>query len=195
MHRWSTRIAGAACAASVLVAAGCGGSKGPQVAQIGTTTTPTTSASNTSGSSTANPAAYSACMRKNGVTNFPDPDSKGRIMISGGVDRSGRHFGLDPNSPLFKRAQRACQKLSPKQGRPSAQEQAREKARALAFSACMRSHGVPNFPDPTFSPDGGTTMKVGPGMGNPNSPQFRKAQQACQKIAPGAMFGGPPPQS
>jgi hypothetical protein len=198
--RWSGRSAAiavlaVAAAGSALLAAGCGGgSPSNGVAQIGTTTTGTSGSSSSGGSGKGNAAAFSACMRKNGVPDFPDPDSNGNIRITGGRDKSGRTFGLDPNSPQFKRAQKACQKLQPNGGKPSPQEQAREQQQALKFSQCMRSHGVPKFPDPKFQPNGGTLIKMGKGV-NPNSPQFKAAQKACQKLVPGgALDAGPPPK-
>jgi hypothetical protein len=49
----------------------------------------------------------------------------------------------------------------------------------------MRSHGVPNFPDP---PSGGG-IKIAQGSGiNPLSPAFKAAQSQCAKLLPG---GGP----
>ncbi len=56
---------------------------------------------------------------------------------------------------------------------------------ALKFADCMRSHGVPNFPDPTGG--GGIHIQAGSGI-NPQSPSFKAAQQACFKLLPG---GGP----
>ncbi len=58
-------------------------------------------------------------------------------------------------------------------------------AAALAFSNCMRSNGVPNFPDP--KPGGGLQFPVS--GGNLASPAFRSAQAKCRKLLPG---GGPP---
>ena len=58
-------------------------------------------------------------------------------------------------------------------------------AAALAFSDCMRSAGVPNFPDP--KPGGGFEFPVT--GGNLASPAFRSAQAKCRKLLPG---GGPP---
>jgi hypothetical protein len=52
----------------------------------------------------------------------------------------------------------------------------------LRFSECMRSHGVPSFPDPT-----GQGIHIGPGI-DPSSPAFKAAQSACGKMLPG---GGP----
>ena len=54
----------------------------------------------------------------------------------------------------------------------------------LAFSECMRSHGVTAFPDP--QPSGGISLG-GTGI-NPASPAFEAAQAACRKLLP---VGGP----
>lgn len=54
----------------------------------------------------------------------------------------------------------------------------------LAFSKCMRSNGVPSFPDP--NPGGGLSLPAGV---NPEAPAFRAAQAKCAKLIPG---GGPP---
>jgi hypothetical protein len=56
----------------------------------------------------------------------------------------------------------------------------------LAFANCMRSNGVPNFPDP--NPGGG--FNVGAGI-NPLSPAFKAAQATCRKLLPGAGPPGP----
>jgi hypothetical protein len=54
---------------------------------------------------------------------------------------------------------------------------------AVAYSACMRSHGVPNFPDP--DPDSGGQVPKGDaqyfGIG---TAQFQAAQTACQPLYP-----------
>jgi hypothetical protein len=196
-RRWNGRIASitaiaVVAASSAVLAAGCGGgSSGARVAQVGTTTTSTSGSGSSGGSGKSDPAAYSACMRKNGVPDFPDPDSSGRFRIVGGQDKGGRKFGLDTNSPQFKRAQQACRKLQPS-GKPDPQQQAKDRQQALKFSQCMRSHGVPKFPDPKFQPNGGTLMTVGKDV-NPNSPQFKAAAKVCQKLLPGAPGGAPPP--
>jgi hypothetical protein len=56
----------------------------------------------------------------------------------------------------------------------------------LPYSECMRSHGVPNFPDP--SAGGGIQLTAGSGI-NPLSPSFKAAREHCVKLLPG---GGPP---
>jgi hypothetical protein len=57
---------------------------------------------------------------------------------------------------------------------------------ALAFARCMRSSGVPNFPDP--KPGGGLLFPLGAGI-NPSSPAVQTAQAKCRKLLAG---GGPP---
>src|SRR5215468_7255891 len=103
----------AAAAGLALVEAGCGGgSAGPGVAQAPTTTPSArgaTSGSKTSGGSHASgPASFSACMRSHGVPNFPDPDAQGRLRLQGGPGT-----GINPDSPQFQAAQKACHKLLP----------------------------------------------------------------------------------
>ena len=174
-----------------VLASACGGSSGPGVARVPTSGSSNAGSSGNSGSGKGDPAAYSACMRKNGVPDFPDPDSQGRLKITGGQRANGQKFGVDPNSPQFKKAQQACQKLQPKGGKPSPQEQAKERQAMLKFAQCMRSHGVPKFPDPQFPAGGGSLMTIGKDV-NPNSPQFKAAQQACQKLVPNSpMSAGP----
>jgi hypothetical protein len=56
----------------------------------------------------------------------------------------------------------------------------------IRFADCMRSHGVPNFPDPGGG-GGGFQIPAGSGV-DPASPAFQSAQKDCQKLLP---FGGP----
>ena len=132
----------------------------------------------------ANAVKYSACMRKHGVTNFPDPNSQGVITIHSGE-------GIDPGSPAFTSARTACDKLLPNGGQPTPAQIAQRQQQMLAFSACMRAHGLKDFPDPS---NGGLQIRVSPGSDlQPNNPTFQKAQQACQKYLPfkgGALKAG-----
>jgi hypothetical protein len=48
----------------------------------------------------------------------------------------------------------------------------------------MRSHGLPNFPDPQFS-SGGMSIRIRGNAIDPNSPIFKSAQAACAKDLPG----------
>ncbi len=140
--------------------------------------------------------AFSQCMRTHGVAEFPEP-SEGKLLIHSG-ERNGHVTGVDPQSARFQAASKACAKLAPKGGKPpSPAEQAKLQEKALQFSQCMRTHGVPSFPDPQFSRSGGggIGVRIGSAKGGPSridlsSPQFQAAQKACQSIMPGPK-GGP----
>ena len=63
-------------------------------------------------------------------------------------------------------------------------------AQQVAFSRCMRTHGVPDFPDP--GPSSGAENSIG-GIGIPTtinmqSPAFKAAKANCLKLLP----SGPP---
>ena len=122
---------------------------------------------------------FSACMRKHGLPSYPDPNSQGLITIHSGM-------GIDPGSPGFRSAQATCSKLLPNGGRPTPAQIAQRQQQLLAFSACMRAHGLKDFPDPS---NGGLQIAVHPGSDlAPDNPTFQRAQQACRKYMP---FKGP----
>ena len=58
--------------------------------------------------------------------------------------------------------------------------------RAVAFAHCMRSHGVPSYPDP----DRRGLVKETPQQLGVSSTQFQRAQSACRHLLPN---GGQPP--
>jgi hypothetical protein len=181
-----------ALALLAVTAAGCGGKPTSSgVAQLPSATTTTTSTSQSAGSATGGSKAdsarqFSVCMRSHGLPNFPDPKASAGGGMSLALDK-----GLNPDSPQFKAAQKSCEKLLPDGGKPDAAMQAKAQAQMLKFSACMRSHGVANFPDPVFSNGGAkVTLKSGNSGLGPNSPVFQAAQKACQSVMPGPPIGG-----
>lgn len=60
-----------------------------------------------------------------------------------------------------------------------------EKSKLLAFSSCIRAHGVPNFPDP--QPGGGFARSAMNSI-DVNSPQFLAAEKACRSLAIASGF-------
>jgi hypothetical protein len=50
---------------------------------------------------------FARCMRQHGVAKFPDPQPGGGLLIRAGS-------GLDPQSPTFKAAEKACSQLLPR---------------------------------------------------------------------------------
>jgi hypothetical protein len=160
--------------------AGCGSSSNP---------TSTGLAGGPSGSKAATMVAFAQCMRSHGVPNFPDPGSGLRVEQTGG---SVSVNGVQLNGPAFNSAQQACHSKLPNGGRP-APPNASERQSALRFSQCMRSHGLPNFPDPNFS-GSGVQIHIDARTGmDPHSPAFKAAQQACGPLigAKAGPRGGP----
>jgi len=63
---------------------------------------------------------------------------------------------------------------------------------AFRFAACMRDHGVTNFPDPqvTTTPGGsGVALKMAVPAADAQSPNFKPARKACQSILPAPGSG------
>ena len=175
-----------AAAASVAVTlgatvAGCStGSSPPTVPTAGlgaTTTTAPPGASGTSGGTAlAQAEAYSRCIRSHGVPSFPDPVR----TPSGGFGY--RTAGIDPHSAAFQGALRACQGLPSPWHSTGRQLTPAEQQAWLNWAGCIRAHGVPSFPDPTFS---GSAVQIA-GSGGPRSPQFQSAMEACKAQMPSA---------
>jgi hypothetical protein len=154
-----------AAVAVSLLAAGCGGGS--------STTAATTTKLNGA-------LAFSHCMHSHGVPNFPDPNSSGQIP-------KRQIIALDPSSPQFQAAQRACAKLWPygSPGQNSTQGQANTAA-MLAFAHCIRSHGFPNFPDPTSSGQVTHEMLANAGI-NLHQPAVLQAGDACVSVTHGVI--------
>jgi hypothetical protein len=59
------------------------------------------------------------------------------------------------------------------------------KGSVLAYSQCMRQHGIKSFPDPDASGDLALAMSKGSEM-DPENPQYKAADQACKSLLPPA---------
>jgi len=175
-HRRRAGPLAAALLGAGLLAAACGGPAGPGVANAG----PAGSAS-PGASGHGSLLAYSRCMRAHGITKFPDPDSHGDLGLN-----AGPGSGIDPNSPQYKAADRACKHLMPA---PNAGQAAQDRPALLRYARCMRAHGIPDFPDP--EPGGGLSIKASRGSDlDPNNPIYKAADRACTHYMPGGGHGG-----
>jgi hypothetical protein len=188
----SGALGAAGLVSALLVITGCGGSSTPSVAHLGSGASAAAKSNAEAGGSAPvsnaereqKMVAFAQCMRSHGVTDFPEP-VEGRLEFRS----NGGGGGLKPGSPQFDAAAKTCRKLLPNGGEPTPQERAQAQERALKFSACMRSHGVPNFPTPTFE-GGGVRLALKASSGiDPRSPQFQVAQRACR-----SYFGPPGPR-
>jgi hypothetical protein len=173
-------VAAVVAGLSALLAACGGGAPSASVAHIGSTTT-STPAATAAGSSQVQKFVY--CMRHHGVANFPE-----LVMTPNGSAVPVGPVNIDKNSPTVQSARRACGHLLPSGSSPAPSAQPITPKDQLAYvkaAACMRAHGVPDFPDPKFS---GTsvTFPQPPGMNASigNSPTFLRAREICEKVIP-----------
>jgi hypothetical protein len=121
---------------------------------------------------------YARCLRAHGVPNFPDPSPHSGLVIPNDIN---------PQSPAFRSAQQTCGKLAQGGGGQGGTSESRN-LELLTLARCMRSHGVPNFADPTTSPPPPSHGNAlgGPGgwlsLGTPQqqqSPAYKRAAAAC----------------
>ena len=171
--RWRRAgVLAAAMAGAALLAAGCSSSPSP-----GTTN----NQSGTGQTRYQQAVAYAQCIRSHGYPAFPDPNSNGVFPNNGHLDLS---------SPQYQAAAKVCKNLQPA---PDTSQFQQGYQKLLKYSACMRSHGIPNFPDPTLSNTGVEIQfkeGTGPGEVNTKSSQFQAAAAACRSLQPGGGNGG-----
>jgi len=135
---------------------------------------------------------FTQCMRDHGV-DMPDPQmGPGGGAFGFTIQGESGEAPADGEMQQMQEASEACNYLLEGMVQefemPDMSEMQDE---MLAFSQCMRDHGI-DYPDPVFTEDGGITMSVGPGDEggiDPSDPGFQEAQEACQEIFGGA--GGP----
>jgi hypothetical protein len=169
-HRLRLVFAGPALALAMAVLAGCGGADPAKEDVASVSAGGATPAA--SGSAAADPEQgrkFAACMRENGVPEFPDPGADGQFDVS-----QFRDADLDQRK--VQQAREACRELAPNGGQ-GPQLDAAQQEQLRKFAQCMRDNGV-DMPDP--APNGG-----GFGMGDgaafdQNDPAFKKAMEACQ---------------
>ena len=131
------------------------------------------SSSNSSGSPAQQALAFARCMRRHGVTDFPDPNS------SGNFPPSAKQISLS-NPHQFQEARTACSDLLPNGGNgPTPAQWQQILSTMVEFAHCMRQHGVPNWPDPTYDTHGRPVFNINI---DPNSPQFTGEIHACKHL-------------
>jgi len=169
-----TAVAIAITAGLAFLAAACG--SGP--ASTGGPSSPGASTS-------SKQLAFSTCMRTHGLANYPDPTRNGLPKVG------AQQLGV--TSAAFQTAETACQYLLPTSGQSSQAQDQQMMNAMLNFARCVRSHGVPNWPDPLAESDPGQPGTPGfprsmPGV-NQNAPQVKSAMASCQHLMAGIGFG------
>jgi hypothetical protein len=149
----------------------------------------TGSGGSSSGSANSRLVAYSQCMRSHGLPNFPDP--------AGGVPPKVTAQELGVSSSRLQGAQGACQHLLPATGGsltasslqqcylagvcPQALVQQALSA-GREFAQCMRSHGAPDWPDPSLDAEGRPLFNIN--VPRPPPPQISTAGDECSRLDP-----------
>jgi hypothetical protein len=117
----------------------------------------------------AETAAIVACYRSHGDPGFPNPVYD---------PNDGRwHFAVSPGSAPAS-TQRACQHLFPSVNASPPVPQPQFQA-LVRLAECIRSHGVPNWPDP--DPDG--SFGLPPAL-QTKAPGWVHASEACKNLFP-----------
>jgi hypothetical protein len=178
-HRRQRSWSPTARAAGVLItvalafsAAACGGS--PSSSGSG-------GSSNAGGRASASPALdYSRCMRSHGVPKYPDPNSGDELPK---VDPQQ----LGVSSSQYQAAQNACGYLLPNGGQMTQAQSQGDLRAMLRFARCMRSRGVPGWPDPTDGSAGwGFNLLHVQGF-DPNSQQIDNKMTECSRALPAGI--------
>jgi hypothetical protein len=169
-----------AAAALALLAAACGGSP----SSTGSGGSPKAAGSASPPSS----VGFSRCVRSHGVPNYPDPDSSGVLPKP-----DPQQLGV--SNSQFNAAQRACQYLLATTGGsltasslqqcylagvcPQALVQ-QAVSQGRKFARCMRSHGMPSWPDPTIDSHGRPLFNINVPRTPP--PQVSTAISECGRL-------------
>jgi hypothetical protein len=160
-------IATAILALVLLATAACGGSTssgaGPSSAGSG----------HASSAFLAQALAFARCVRAHGIPNFPDPN------VSGTFSKAALQQ-LGVSASRLRAAENPCP-LSAGPTPVTAQDQ----RDYLRGAACMRSHGVINFPDPAFS-EGRVSFHI-PASIDTHSVRFTQARQICGRLIPAGL--------
>lgn len=169
-HRRRFGIAGAVAAFAVITLTACGsdGSTTEVASVTGGQAAPAASA--TAGTDPDQARKFSACMRENGVPEFPDPGADGQIDFD-------QMRGLDIDQQKLESAREACRDLAPNGGERPAMDAAQQE-QLRQFAQCMRDHGVDMAdPDPN---SGGFGMGGAGATFDRDDPTFVAAMEACQ---------------
>ncbi len=116
------------------------------------------------------------CARAHGI-NVPDPGADGTYGAATSIARLAAQYGQAKVSAVEQACRQYLVAAFPVLAESPAQRAARRQ-QLFKFASCMRSHGVPGFPDP-----GSNQTSVKSDV-NPQSPAFKSALTACSSLLP-----------
>lgn len=163
-------LTAAACSSGSPSSAGAGGSP-----------------SATGPASSRSAVGYASCIRSHGIPNYPDPSSNGTLPKT-----SAQHLGV--SSSQYQAARSACQHLLPTTEVLSASSLQQcyladvcpqalvqhAMSAGRTFARCMRSHGAPNWPDPSIDSEGRPLFNIN--VPRPPPPQVSTAINECSRL-------------
>jgi hypothetical protein len=120
-------------------------------------------------------------MRRNGVSQFPDPGASGKLII----DAVANGSSLDTSTPAFSQAISACKDLEPA-GFMGSKRSLQQQHAALRFAQCIRKNGVPDFPDPTANGPLVDTNRIPSAATSSGMSILHAAMQKCRGVAAAA---------
>ena len=124
---------------------------------------------------------YARCMRSHGVPKYPDPE--GSHELANGLPKVSLQQ-LEVSSSQYQAAQNDCAHLLPNGGQMTQVQSQKDLNAMLRFARCMRSHGVPNWPDPTYGSAGWGFNLVHVHGFDPNSTQIDHKMDVCDRVLP-----------
>jgi hypothetical protein len=128
-------------------------------------------------------------MRADGLPGFPDP-LPGQV-----VAKFPDAQDLGVGASLYQTAQNACEHLLPNGGgAPDGAAVQQELSGMRSFSQCMRSHGVPNWPDPIVDSQGRPVFdlgRAGISQSQARSAQLTAEMHECGHLLPRSLPGIP----
>jgi hypothetical protein len=160
---WPRRAGVLAVTAGIVMLAACGGSP--------------SSASDTGASSQYQQnLTFTQCMRSHGLPDFPDPNANGHGF------GNQQQQQQEESNPHLETAYNDCRHLLPSAPSSSGNKVIPSQAQLVRFSQCMRSHGVPDYPDP--NPDVSLRTELAQLGINPDSPPFQATLRTCDRLVP-----------
>ena len=167
----------AVAAALVMMLAGCGGG--------GTHTAAAAGPGGGSGSTAHTQRVldeYAQCVRTHGFPNFPDP----RINASGElIDGAAQPWVKQAALQTDHACGNILSQLPPRVGQQSGPVTPAQLAQERRFAACMRQHGLPDWPDP--QPDGSFRLSTTPYATMGKTGPVLTGIEACRQYE---TFGG-----
>jgi hypothetical protein len=171
-RRWGIGLA----AALALTAAGCGSSSSSSTATSTGQAAPLGARGPTAAQIQAR-LSLAKCARGHGI-DLPDPSANGTYGPNNSIANIVTRYGQAKVNEVEQACRQYLVVAFPSLALTPAQREQRLQA-LFRFSACMRAHGVPSFPDPNAGKTAIAQSQI-----NPNSPAFKSAVTRCRGLLP-----------